>query len=97
MALQFELLPVTPFMQNCTLLWDEQSRAAVLTDVGGEAERLLADSGWLPEPLRMPEVDPVLPIADTAADGEALPAFLGEDGDDGDEDEPGSAYAIAAE
>ena len=62
-----------------------------------EAERLLADSGWLPEPLRMPEVDPVLPIADTAADGEALPAFLGEDGDDGDEDEPGSAYAIAAE
>ena len=66
-------------------------------DMAREAERLLADSGWLPEPLRMPEVDPVLPIADTAADGEALPAFLGEDGDDGDEDEPGSAYAIAAE
>ena len=43
MALQFELLPVTPFMQNCTLLWDEQSRAAVLTDVGGEAERLLGE------------------------------------------------------
>lgn len=69
-------------------------------DMAREAERLLADSGWLPEPLRMPEVDPVLPIADAAADGEeteALPAFLGEDGDEGDEDEPGSAYAIAAE
>ncbi len=43
MALQFELLPVTPFMQNCTLLWDEQTRAAVLTDVGGETERLLGE------------------------------------------------------
>ncbi len=66
-------------------------------DMAREAERLLADSGWLPEPLRMPDVEPVLPIADTSADGEeaeALPAFLGEDGDGDAED---SAYAIAAE
>ena len=65
-------------------------------DMAREAERLLADSGWLPEPLRMPEVEPVLPIADTpvgGGDAEALPAFLGDEG----EDEQDSAYAIAAE
>ncbi len=43
MALQFEILPVTPFLQNCTLLWDEASKQAVLTDVGGETDRLLAE------------------------------------------------------
>lgn len=43
MALQFEILPVTPFLQNCTLIWDEDSKDAVLTDVGGESERLLAE------------------------------------------------------
>ena len=26
-------------------------------DMASEAERLLADSGWLPEPLRTPEID----------------------------------------
>lgn len=63
-------------------------------DMAREAERLLADAGWLPEPLRMPDLEPVLPIVDASADGEALPAFLGEDGDEDDQD---SAYAIAAE
>lgn len=63
-------------------------------DMAREAERLLADAGWLPEPLRMPDLEPVLPIADASSDGEALPAFLGEDGE---EDEQDSAYAIAAE
>lgn len=64
-------------------------------DMAHEAERLLADSGWLPEPLRMPNLEPVLPIADAPVDGddaEALPTFLGEDGEGED-----SAYAIAAE
>ncbi|QIG78568.1 ParB/RepB/Spo0J family partition protein [Stakelama tenebrarum] len=66
-------------------------------DMAREAERLLADAGWLPEPLRMPDAEPVLPVAQTAGDedGEALPAFLGEDDDD--EDEQDSAYAVAAE
>lgn len=66
-------------------------------DMAREAERLLADAGWLPEPLRMPDAEPVLPITQAAddEDGEALPAFLGEDEDD--EDEQGSAYAVAAE
>lgn len=38
--LQFEIIPVTPFAQNCTLLWDDESKQAVLIDAGGEVERL---------------------------------------------------------
>lgn len=42
MALQIQVIPVTPFQQNAALLWDDASREAVLTDVGGESERLLS-------------------------------------------------------
>ncbi len=38
--LQFEIIPVTPFAQNCTLLWDDASKDAVLIDAGGEFDRL---------------------------------------------------------
>lgn len=41
MSLRFEILPVTPFLQNATLLWDDVSKEAVLTDVGGDVSRLL--------------------------------------------------------
>ena len=37
MALQFEINAVTPFRQNCTLIWDDETKEAVLTDVGGES------------------------------------------------------------
>lgn len=40
--MKFLVIPVTPFQQNCTLLWCEQTRAATLIDPGGETERLLA-------------------------------------------------------
>lgn len=46
-------------------------------DMAREAERLLADSGWLPEALRTPAIEEPLPLD---GDAEALPAFL--DGDD---------------
>jgi len=36
------IIPVTPFQQNCTILFDEDSRAGVVVDPGGEAERILA-------------------------------------------------------
>jgi len=32
--------PVTDFAQNCSLLWCEQTRRAVIIDPGGEAERI---------------------------------------------------------
>ena len=56
-------------------------------DMAKEAERLLADTGWLPEPLRLTGADgdgAVEPIGQTDGD-EALPAFLTEDDD---EEEP---------
>ena len=40
--MEFTILPVTPYQQNCSLLWDEAGRAALI-DPGGEAERLLAE------------------------------------------------------
>ena len=41
MALQAEIMAVTPFRQNCTLLWDDETNEAVLTDVGGDVPCLL--------------------------------------------------------
>ena len=38
--LKYDILTVTPFEQNCTLLWDDETAEAVLIDAGGEAERL---------------------------------------------------------
>lgn len=40
--MQFRILPVTAFQQNCSLVWCEASRRAALIDPGGEVERLLA-------------------------------------------------------
>jgi ParB family chromosome partitioning protein len=74
-------------------------------DMAKEAERLLDDSGWLPEPLRTPVIDDLLamsgdkPDVDGREESNGLPAFLDEEGDgtaDDEEDLPDS-YAIAAE
>lgn len=43
MALQFEIIAVTPFRQNCTLLWDDETLDAVLTDVGGDVPFILQE------------------------------------------------------
>jgi glyoxylase-like metal-dependent hydrolase (beta-lactamase superfamily II) len=40
--MEFIIIPVTPYEQNCSLVWDEAGRAALI-DPGGEAERLLAE------------------------------------------------------
>jgi hydroxyacylglutathione hydrolase len=34
------IIPVTPFEQNCTLLWCETSRRAVVVDPGGDLEHI---------------------------------------------------------
>ncbi len=39
--MQYRILPVTPFQQNCTLLWCPETRKAALVDPGGEVDRLL--------------------------------------------------------
>ncbi len=40
--LKVEVLPVTPFQQNCSLIWDAETMRGALVDAGGEPERLLA-------------------------------------------------------
>jgi len=42
MALQFHSVPVTPFQQNCTLLWCDDSKRAAVVDPGGDIDRILA-------------------------------------------------------
>jgi len=41
-CMEFTILPVTPYQQNCSLVWDASGRAALI-DPGGEAGRLLAE------------------------------------------------------
>jgi ParB family transcriptional regulator, chromosome partitioning protein len=69
-------------------------------DMAKEAERLLAGTGWLPEPLRTPDESAVQ--TDTVAATESLPAFLADGGDAADEQVPSDpeeaqSPAIAAE
>ncbi|MET4840412.1 ParB/RepB/Spo0J family partition protein [Bradyrhizobium japonicum] len=62
-------------------------------DMAKEAERLLAEAGWLPEPLRMPDAQLAAAVdaAEPEGDGEALPEFLAGD------DEADESRMIAAE
>lgn len=36
------VVPVTPFQQNCTILWDDESKHALVVDPGGDVDRILA-------------------------------------------------------
>lgn len=40
--MKFEVVPVTPFQQNASVVWDTATRRAALVDPGGESARLLA-------------------------------------------------------
>ncbi len=42
MTLSAEIVPVTPFQQNCCIFFDEATRRAVVVDPGGDVERILA-------------------------------------------------------
>jgi len=39
--MNYRILPVTPFQQNCSLLWDESTMEGTLIDPGGDVEHLL--------------------------------------------------------
>ena len=39
-ALKAAIVPVTPFQQNCTLLFDEKTAEGVVIDPGGEVDRI---------------------------------------------------------
>ena len=40
-TLRGEIIPVTAFQQNCSLIWDPVTMEGALVDAGGEADRLL--------------------------------------------------------
>jgi hydroxyacylglutathione hydrolase len=42
MSLKAAIVPVTPFMQNCTLLWDDASMTGAVVDPGGDVRRIQA-------------------------------------------------------
>ncbi len=39
--MKYQIIPVTAFQQNCTLLWCETSNEAAFVDPGGEAQKLI--------------------------------------------------------
>ncbi|OLQ73362.1 hypothetical protein BIT28_21790 [Photobacterium proteolyticum] len=40
MSLQFEIVPVTPFQQNCSVIWCDETNEAALVDPGGDIHLL---------------------------------------------------------
>lgn len=40
--MNYRIIPVTAFAQNCSLIWCGQTRLAALVDPGGDAERIKA-------------------------------------------------------
>ncbi|MDB2387078.1 MBL fold metallo-hydrolase [Shewanella sp.] len=40
--MKYQLIPVTPFQQNCSLIWCEHSFKGAVIDPGGDLERILA-------------------------------------------------------
>jgi glyoxylase-like metal-dependent hydrolase (beta-lactamase superfamily II) len=42
--LEFAIIPVTPFQQNCSLLWSTVTMHGAVVDPGGDLERILASA-----------------------------------------------------
>jgi hydroxyacylglutathione hydrolase len=36
------IIPVTPFQQNCAILWDDETKRALVVDPGGDVDRILS-------------------------------------------------------
>lgn len=54
MSLKAAIVPVTPFQQNCTLLWDDATKLGVVVDPGGDIDRIkqaIAKAGFRPEKI----------------------------------------------
>lgn len=53
-GLKAAILPVTPFQQNCTLLWDDETKKGAIVDPGGDLDRIeaaIAEIGMVPEKI----------------------------------------------
>ncbi|MDD5249067.1 MAG: MBL fold metallo-hydrolase [Rhodocyclaceae bacterium] len=45
--MDYRILPVTPFAQNCTLLWCEQTMKGAVVDPGGDLDEIVAAAAQL--------------------------------------------------
>lgn len=45
--LHYQTIPVTPFQQNCSLVWEDETMTAAIIDPGGDLDSLLAAAGAL--------------------------------------------------
>ncbi len=45
--MKFRVIPVTPFQQNCSLLWCEETQQGAVVDPGGDLDRILATAAQL--------------------------------------------------
>lgn len=41
--MKYQIIPVTQFQQNCSLIWCDKTKAAAVVDPGGNMERILAE------------------------------------------------------
>ncbi len=54
MPLKAAIVPVTPFQQNCTLLWDDATKLGAVVDPGGDLGRIqeaIGKAGFRPEKI----------------------------------------------
>lgn len=47
MSLQYKIVPVTAFEQNCSILWCDQSKKAAVVDPGGDLPKIISELGAL--------------------------------------------------
>ncbi len=48
------IVPVTPFEQNCTLLWDDETMKGIIIDPGGDVDQIqtaITETGMQPEAI----------------------------------------------
>ncbi len=53
-GLKAAIVPVTPFQQNCTLLWDPETKKGAIVDPGGDLDHIeaaIAEVGMKPEKI----------------------------------------------
>lgn len=41
--MKYQIIPVTPFQQNCTLIWCDKTKKAAIVDPGGDIDRVLVE------------------------------------------------------
>ena len=88
MGLKAAVIPVTPFQQNCSLLWDEDTGKGAVVDPGGDVDRILAavaETGATVERIllthgHMDHAGGVAALRDALAEGRpAPPPIIGPD------------------